>query len=102
MNNWAGRTILVLMLLSVYGCSNKPTMGERMMADSKDVEAFAEMWNEGSELVMEGEKRQEKGERQVAEGKEDIRAGKRMVEKGRRMMEQSERIYQERSPTPAP
>ncbi|GAA3548856.1 hypothetical protein GCM10022394_31240 [Zobellella aerophila] len=90
------------MLLSIYGCGSKPTMGERMMSDSRDVEAFAEMWNEGSELVMEGEKLQEKGEQQVAEGNENIRAGKRLIQRGQGMMEQSERIYQGRFPTPSP
>ena len=79
------------------GCTSTPSMGERMMASSRESGEFATHWNEGEslykegkKLVSDGKKRIKDGEKLIDEGQDKISDGESSVERGNQLIKRGQ------------
>ncbi len=79
-------TILTAALLSVVACSQTPSIGDKMVAQSESTKQLGEQWSDGEKSVSDAKKLTKNGGKLVKKGHKNIYNGKKMVSKGERQV----------------
>jgi len=85
--------VATLFLPSVFlmGCTNQPTLGDKMISQGAETEDIGEQWVDGKKMV-------EKGQSLIEDGQEKISKGEKLKKEGQQKIEDSESQYKERFP----
>jgi hypothetical protein len=84
--------------LSVGCAATPPTVGDKMIAQSKDTRDLGKQWQNGKDLVARGERIKADGMDIIATGDAKVKEGERLIAEGNKMMSESEMIYKSRFP----
>ena len=94
-------TFLLAGLIAVLGAgcaSSPPTLGDKMISQSKDTKDLGKQWTRGHDMVARGEKIKAEGKEIISQGEERVKEGERLVAEGNRAMKEAELLYKERFP----
>jgi len=100
-------------LLSVTGCSSKPTTADLMRGHATDAQAqvdlkkqLAKDWEKGTKLVSSGERKVSDGQKRIRNAERDLERARKQVEtgnqeiaEGSKLVADSERVFKETFPT---
>lgn len=87
--------ILMLGLTALPGCSNQPTLGERMMQQGSGTAELGKQWSDGNEKIQEGEKFIKQGNEMIEDARENMREGEDKVIKGKKLVENGKQEVEE-------
>ncbi len=90
MNTQIKKTLLILTIASIIGCSHPPTMGEQMQTHSEDTQSLASKWLEGETLSNKGQRLEKKGLSSIADGKNKIKKASALTKKGKSQVKKGE------------
>lgn len=91
-------TLVLAVAMALTGCSHKPTLGEKMIAQGSDTSTIGKQWVKGDHLIAKGHKRIAKGESLIKKGKSEISAGESMIKKGTKLKKGSEKDFNHKFP----
>ncbi|GGW52036.1 hypothetical protein [Alishewanella tabrizica] len=100
-------------LLSVIGCSSKPTTADLMRSHATDAQTqvdlkkqLAKDWEKGTKLVSSGERKVSDGQKRIRNAERDLERARKQVEtgnkeiaEGSKLVADSERVFKETFPT---
>ena len=104
--------IAVVSLVSVTGCSSKPTTADLMRGHATDAQAQVDLkkqlandWERGTKLVSSGEKKVSDGERRIRNAERDLQRARKLVETGnqeildgKKLVSESEALFKQSFP----
>lgn len=84
--------------LSVGCAATPPTVGDRMISQSKDTRELGKQWKRGDDMVVRGEKIKAEGQETIKQGEQRVQEGERIISEGNTLKKESELLFKERFP----
>lgn len=95
-------SVISLCILSLAGCSGKPTAADLMRAHATEMQSqvdlnsqMAKDWETGTDLVATGTKRVKQGEQGVQTAEQDLKKWRAQVEQGHREVAEGQALIQQ-------
>jgi len=85
-------------VLSVGCASAPPTVGDKMISQSKSTKDLGKQWQNGQDMIKRGEKIKSEGMDILATGDQKVKEGDRLIAEGTALKLESETTYKERFP----
>tara|TARA_R110001583_G_scaffold22377_5_gene83981 strand:+ start:14391 stop:14921 length:531 start_codon:yes stop_codon:yes gene_type:complete len=86
--------ILLTSLISLSGCSTKPTFADRVLAEGESRIDIATQWEGGKKLATTGAKQLKNGQKVLDKGLSDLNDGQQLVTLGNLEIEKNKLIFQ--------
>lgn len=85
-------------VLSVGCASAPPTVGDKMISQSKSTKDLGNQWQNGQGMIKRGEKIKSEGLEVIATGDQKVKEGDRLIAEGTAIKLESETTYKELFP----
>lgn len=76
-----------MLFVCLAGCSQPPSVGDKMLEHSQRSKAMGEQWKKGENLVKKGKALEEDGASLITRGNKQINKGKKLISNGEKQVQ---------------